>query len=57
VSAQFVLNNENLSSAYTRISPVNPAVESRNSTFKPIYVDRGSLPFRFVDIANEENER
>jgi hypothetical protein len=26
VSAQSVLNNKNLSSAYTRVSPVNPAV-------------------------------
>jgi hypothetical protein len=57
VSAQFVLNNKDLSSAYTRVSPVNLAIESRTPTFKPIYVDRGSSPFTFVDIGNEENER
>jgi hypothetical protein len=55
MSAQSVLNNNDIPSAYTRISPVNPAVESRTPTFKPIYVDRGSSPFRFVDIGNEEN--
>jgi hypothetical protein len=57
VSAQFVLNNKYLSNAYTRVRPVNLAVGSSTLTFKPIYVVRGSSPFRFVDIGNEEYER
>jgi hypothetical protein len=57
VLAQSVLNNKDLSSACTHVSPISPTVGSRTPTFKPIYVDRGSSPFRLVDIGNEDNEK